>query len=129
MANFEACQLLIEQEIDEAISKGKKPHTIGKQLSELVDKLFEAKIPASTLKKRAERRLAKLSSVREIVAPGDKCHLSKSPIEKTIDRLLKQIDGIEKANLEGKALPDNEVFDALADLSDAIDQVLTLKGE
>jgi len=126
MANFEACQVYIEQEIDEAISKGKKPHTIGKQLSELVDKLFEAKIPAATLKKRAERRLAKLSSAREIVAPGDKCHLS--PIEKTIARLLKQIDGIEKANFEGKALPGDEVKSALVDLQSAIENVLEILG-
>ena len=55
MANREACELFIEQEIKDALAQGKKPYSIGKELSAWVEKLFETNIPADTLRKRAER--------------------------------------------------------------------------
>jgi hypothetical protein len=44
MANREACEVYIEQEIKEALAEGKKPWSIGKELSSWVEKLFEVTI-------------------------------------------------------------------------------------
>jgi len=55
MAHSEACQLFIEQQIEEGLQEGKTPYSIGKELSSWVEKLFETKIPANTLRVRADR--------------------------------------------------------------------------
>jgi len=55
MANREACELYIEQEIKEGLEQGKKPYSIGKELYVWVEKFFETKIPARTLEQRARR--------------------------------------------------------------------------
>lgn len=55
MANREACELYIEQEIKDSLAAGKKPWTIGKELSKWVEKLFEVTINPNTLRMRAER--------------------------------------------------------------------------
>lgn len=55
MANREACELYIEQEIKEALAQGKKPWSIGKELSKWVERLFEVNISPNTLRMRAER--------------------------------------------------------------------------
>ena len=55
MANREACELLIEQEIKDGLEQGKKPYSIGKDIAAWVEKLFEVKIKPTTLEKRAER--------------------------------------------------------------------------
>lgn len=56
MANREACELYIEQEIDDALKEGKKPYSIGKDLSVWIEELFNTKINPTTLEKRAERQ-------------------------------------------------------------------------
>jgi hypothetical protein len=55
VAHKEACQVFIEQEIQEGLAQGKTPYSIGKDLSAWVEKLFETSIPATTIEKRAER--------------------------------------------------------------------------
>lgn len=55
MANREACELYIEQEIKDQLAQGKKPWSIGKELSKWVEKLFEVTINPNTLRMRAER--------------------------------------------------------------------------
>ena len=55
MANREACELYIEQEIKDSLAAGKKPWTIGKELSKWVEKLFEVTISPNTLSQRAKR--------------------------------------------------------------------------
>lgn len=62
MAHSEACDLFIEQQIEEGIENGKSTYRIGKELSLWVEKLFEAKIPANTLKQRARRIRDKLGT-------------------------------------------------------------------
>jgi hypothetical protein len=62
MAHSEACQLFIEEQIQEGLAKGKTPHSIGKDLTKLIAKMFEASIPAGTLKKRAQRMKEKLGT-------------------------------------------------------------------
>ena len=56
MANSEACQLFIEQSIDEGLEEGKTPYSIGKELSKWIEKVFKTKIKPTTLEKKAERR-------------------------------------------------------------------------
>jgi len=60
MAHQEACQVFIEQEIDKGLKAGKTPYSIGKDLTVWLEKLFEAKIPPTTIEKRAERIRAKI---------------------------------------------------------------------
>lgn len=55
MANKEACELYIEQEIKSALNEGKRPWTIGKELASWVEKLFEVTINPRTIERRAER--------------------------------------------------------------------------
>jgi hypothetical protein len=55
MANREACELYIEQEIKDSLAAGKKPWTIGKELSKWVEKLFEVTINPKTIASRATR--------------------------------------------------------------------------
>jgi len=55
MTHSEACQLFIEQEIKEGLAQGKTPYSIGKELTAMVEKMFEVTIPADTLRKRAGR--------------------------------------------------------------------------
>ena len=59
MANREACELYIEQQIKEELAQGKKPWTIGKELSKWVEKLFEVTINPNTLTQRAKRIVEK----------------------------------------------------------------------
>jgi len=56
MANREACELYIEQQIEEALEEGKAPYSIGKEISSMIERIFETKIPPKTLAKRAERK-------------------------------------------------------------------------
>ena len=55
MANREACELYIEQEIKDSLEQGKKPYSIGKELSAWVERLFEVNISPHTIERRAER--------------------------------------------------------------------------
>lgn len=55
MANREACELYIEQEIKDSLAAGKKPWTIGKELSKWVEKLFEVNVKPATIESRAKR--------------------------------------------------------------------------
>lgn len=55
MANSEACELYIEQQIKEELKEGKNPHQIGRELSTWIAKLFQVHIPERTLEQRARR--------------------------------------------------------------------------
>jgi len=52
----EACQLFIEQEIQEGLAIGKTPSQIGKELVPWLQKLFEVAIPPRTIEQRARRQ-------------------------------------------------------------------------
>jgi len=58
MANPEACELYIEQEIESGLEGGKTPYAIGKELSDWIAKLFEVRIPQRTIEQRARRKSA-----------------------------------------------------------------------
>jgi hypothetical protein len=53
MAHSEACQIFIEEQIKEGLAQGKNPHSIGKELTKMIEKMFEASIPAETIRSRA----------------------------------------------------------------------------
>jgi hypothetical protein len=55
MAHQEACQLYIEQQIKEGLAQGKTPHSIGKELTIMIKRMFETSIPAETLRTRARK--------------------------------------------------------------------------
>ena len=60
MANREACELYIDQEIETGLEEGKTPYSIGKDLSDWVAKLFEVRIKPNTLRMRAVRHKEKV---------------------------------------------------------------------
>ena len=49
MANPEACEVLIDQEIQEGHEKGETDEDIGRRVSDLLLKLFEAKMKARSI--------------------------------------------------------------------------------
>ena len=55
MANPEACELWIEQEIDEGLKADKNFSQIGKELSEDIKRLFEVFVSPDAIRKRASR--------------------------------------------------------------------------
>lgn len=62
MAHSEACQLFIEEQIREGLAEGKTPYSIGKELTAMIERLFEASIPTKTLESRAFREKQKITS-------------------------------------------------------------------
>jgi len=80
MAHSEACQLYIEQQIKEGLAVGKTPYSIGKELTAMVERLFEASIPHDTLERRAERAKKKLgTNVPTPAAPSIPLKISEKP--------------------------------------------------
>jgi len=55
MANREACEVFIDQEIESGLKEGKTPYSIGKDLSKWIVKLFEVRIEPRTIEQRARR--------------------------------------------------------------------------
>lgn len=53
MAHSEACQLFIEEHIKAGLAAGKTPYSIGKELTAMIEKFFEASIPSETIRSRA----------------------------------------------------------------------------
>ncbi len=67
MAHSEACQLFIEERIQEGLAAGKTPHSIGKELTAVIKKYFEASIPAESIRSRARRM--KKSGTGQMTSP------------------------------------------------------------
>jgi hypothetical protein len=65
MANREACEVYIEQEIESGLEEGKTPYPIGKELSDWVARLFEVRISPKTLETRAYRQKSTSNEVKE----------------------------------------------------------------
>jgi len=103
MANREACEVYIEQEIESGLEDGKTPYSIGKELSDWIAKLFEVRIKPDTLKKRAQRKQNKIGTN----VPKE----SKTPktIEDTTPKIIKDRHPQGGGKREGagrKPLPD-----------------------
>jgi hypothetical protein len=62
MANQEACELWIEQQIETGLEEGKTPYFIGNELSGWIAKLFEVRISPHTLQTRAYRQQQDVNS-------------------------------------------------------------------
>jgi hypothetical protein len=56
----EACQLYIEQEIEEGLTEGKTKYAIGQEIAGWIEKLFGAKVKPNTIVQRAHRFEEKL---------------------------------------------------------------------
>jgi len=99
MAHKEACQLWIEQEIEEGLAQGKNPYAIGKEISTWVNKLFEEKIPARTIEQAARRKkdatfVASVEvpegMIAEVVASLKGMGFKQGEIKTAIDSAIKQ---------------------------------------
>ena len=73
VAHKEACQVFIEQEIQEGLAQGKTPYSIGKDLSAWVEKLFKTVFRQLRLRKRpsgSEKKSRQMSGTqRQFVIP------------------------------------------------------------
>jgi hypothetical protein len=85
MAHSEACQLYIEEQIKEGLAAGKTPYSIGKELTAMVERLFEAGIPSETLRSRA-RYIKKKSG--EITTPSVTPSKPSDNLEKRPNQVL-----------------------------------------
>lgn len=62
LAKQEACQLFIEQEIEEGLKRGETPYKIAKVLTGWVEKLFHAKVSQKTIESKAFRQKQAMTS-------------------------------------------------------------------
>lgn len=87
MAHSEACQLFIEEQIKEGLAAGKTPYSIGKELTAMIERLFEASIPQNTLKARAYRmQKGNGANAPKPATPADHAeNPEKRPNQKLID--------------------------------------------
>jgi hypothetical protein len=118
MANREACELYIEQEIKEQLAQGKKPWSIGKELSKWVEKMFETTINPRTIEQRV-RRIEKKDNatfVAEKSQPIETIEYSKPEI---IENRKPQGGG----EREGAGRPLNQVSNAMQFAAMAISQL------
>lgn len=80
----EACQLYIEQEIETKLEEGKSAYAIGKELAKEVKRLFEAKVPPTTLEKRAQRLRTNVRS--ELAENTDKLKCPYGQIKMSVEK-------------------------------------------
>lgn len=59
MANREACELYIEQQIKEGLAEGKKGYSIGMEIAGWIEQRLGVTIKPATITKRAQRIEAK----------------------------------------------------------------------
>jgi len=74
MANREACEVYIEQEIEAGHREGKSDYAIGKSLSEWIAEQFHAKINRKTLETRSRRQRRKKTpnEVKDVTTQNDR---------------------------------------------------------
>lgn len=65
MAHSEACEIWIEEHIREGLDEGKAPYLIGKELTDMIERIFHTTIPTKTLASRATRLKKRISSNEE----------------------------------------------------------------
>lgn len=110
MANQEACELFVQQEIDEGLKAGKTPHTIENELSSWLEENLKAKIEPGTIKKRAQRRKDKLQKGTN-VPPKAKLEKSQDAhwraVEKKLVSLREYIS--ENCNIPAEMQPETAV--------------------
>jgi hypothetical protein len=92
MANREACELYIEQEIKAGLEKGKKPYSIGQDLSAWIEKLFEVNIKPRTI----EQRVRRIEIENATNVANDSTHLNDSEKEE-----IKEIKRAKDGTLRG----------------------------
>ena len=86
MANREACELYIEQEIKDGLEQGKKPYSIGKELSTWIEKLFEVSIKPATIEKRAQR-IEESENKTNVLEPVDRFLIKAKSLAKLANKI------------------------------------------
>ena len=94
MANREACELWIEQEIETGLEEGKTPYNIGQEVSGWVAKLFEVRISPHTIRSRADRQKEKSTQMSR-----------EKPIVNSTTSNLEKPHGGSRPNSGRKPLP------------------------
>lgn len=67
LAKQQACQLMIEQEIEKGLEEGKSKSLIGREISGWIAKLFDAHIKPDSIRRRAIR--AERQGVTDVTPP------------------------------------------------------------
>lgn len=77
----EACQLFIEQEIQDGLKQGKTPYSIGKELAAWVERLFGTCIPPKTIMSRADKAKKDYikTNITPTITPQDQEEIRKNP--------------------------------------------------
>ena len=99
----EACQLYIEQQIDEGIEEGKTSYKIGKEIKQEIDTLFKTKVNFGTVVKRAQRRKTKIGTN---VPSSDRDKIGTNNVSRdksALKKLLKDISVKELQDIVSKA--------------------------
>lgn len=70
----EACQLYIEQEIDEGLKQGKTPYAVAKEIIPWLQKLFDVRVNPKTIESKAYRKKQKITAneVTDLTDGNDK---------------------------------------------------------
>lgn len=95
----EACELFIEQEIEDGLKQGKTPYSLGKEISAWLEKLFEAKVAPRTVEQRA-RRAENATNVASDPTPEDDSEnggSGGSSEPKTVGELVEQGSSVREA--------------------------------
>ena len=81
-----ACQLYIEQEIKEGLAQGKTPHSTGKELTAMIERLFKTRIPQETIRSSGHNIKEKgYKATAPLVTPPS--HLRACP-NRTVTRFI-----------------------------------------
>lgn len=70
LAKQQACQLFIEQEIEKGLAEGKTHRQIGRELTALIKKYFEAEVKPETIARRADRIASATNVAPELTPVG-----------------------------------------------------------
>lgn len=127
MAHSEACQLFIEEQIKEGLEAGKTPYSIGKELTAMIERLFEASIPAETLKKRAQRMQAKIGT--NVPIPPTSCNPPQIPEKQNNQQVTERQQEPGPGRNQKYEKPPQPFSCAMTMASCAIDQLKRIPGD
>ena len=100
------------QQIEEGLKEGKKPYSIGKQLTAWFERLFETAIPADTIKHRAQRMKEKLgTNVPSDATPEfakENEHIQEIKIERRAERMRTKLGTNVPSNITPESAKENE---------------------
>lgn len=125
MAHSEACQLFIEEQIKEGLDAGKTPYSIGKELTAMIEKYFEASIPPRTLEQRARRTL----NATNVAPLGTTLNSSENPEKQNKQQVTKRQQEPGPGRSLKYAPAPTHIFDAINFATIAISQLERIKPD